>query len=535
MYLPPYDDGAFASHLETHRRLETGALQRALAASRASGAPLTSSILELGLLEEVSLFQSLATYLDLDFADDPIVDEDVVSTLNLSVEYLQRVGVIPLQGEDDRLILATCDPSADDAIASIVFLADRSANTRITCPSLLKAALTRLSQEKAESDESSATDRDVAQLRAMANDGPIVTLVNEIISGAVLASASDIHIEADEVGGLVRYRIDGSLQDIRKLSNEVRVSTTSRLKVMANLNISERRRPQDGRLRVSVRGRNVDIRLSTLPTQHGESLVLRVLDRNRVNLKWSSLGFSEQRIEELENILKSPNGLFLVSGPTGSGKTTTLYTALERVNVADRKVVTVEDPIEFSLPRINQVQVEPQIDVTFGSALRAILRQDPDVVMVGEIRDAETAEIAVRAALVGRLVLSTIHTNDSLSAVARLLDLGIPPYLLAATLRGVLSQRLVRVICDTCAGEGCDVCSGNGRLGRTVVSELLVVDDLVSEAIQEGRSASEIKKIISRQGFIPMHEDAARLVATGKVASSDALRVSGSALYATRH
>lgn len=284
---------------------------------------------------------------------------------------------------------------------------------------------------------------------------------------------------------------------------------------MAGLNISEKRRPQDGRITTSVRGRNIDVRVSTLPTQFGESVVLRLLDQQSVQLDWGQLGFEEKRVNQLRQIIQQPNGMFLVAGPTGSGKTTTLYTALQEINQHERKIVTVEDPVEYSIPGVNQTQVDAGIGMTFANALKAILRQDPDVVLVGEIRDQETAEIAVRAALIGRLVLSTVHTNDSVSAITRLVDLGIPGFLLASTLRGVLSQRLVRRICAECAGKGGTCCDRTGLKGRQVVSELLSVDSALAQAIANGAPQSALLDLAKEKGFEVMKSDANRVLKAG--------------------
>lgn len=351
--------------------------------------------------------------------------------------------------------------------------------------------------------------------------------MNDIIAKAVGDGASDVHIEAGESGARVRYRVDGILRVERPIEEANKASVVSRLKVMANLNISERRRPQDGRAQLSVRGRTVDIRLSTLPTQFGESIVLRLLDRDRLQLDWGALGFPKERARDIEQIVGAPNGIFLVAGPTGSGKTTTLYTALSQINSVDRKIVSVEDPIEFSLDGVNQVQVDPQIDMTFARALRSILRQDPDVIMVGEIRDQETAEIAIRAALVGRMVLTTIHTNDSISAITRLIDLGVPAYLLAATLRGVLSQRLVRKLCKECGGNGCDNCSGSGRKGRIVVSELLKVTAPLAQAISDGENVMNLMEKARNEGFVQLAESGHLLVESGEVSRGDILESLG--------
>ncbi|MEO8531930.1 MAG: GspE/PulE family protein, partial [Deltaproteobacteria bacterium] len=372
------------------------------------------------------------------------------------------------------------------------------------------------------------SDSDVQRLRALANEGPVIQEVNNLITRGVAERASDVHFEADANGLRVRFRIDGVLQTAGQIPTARQAAVTSRLKIMAGLNISEKRRPQDGRAELAVRGRTVDIRLSTLPTQFGESVVLRLLDRNRVRLDWSALGFTPERVAEIERIIALPNGIFLVAGPTGSGKTTTLYTALSHINTDDRKVLTVEDPIEYTLQGVNQVQVEPDIDLTFATALRAILRQDPDVLMIGEIRDEETAEIAVRSALIGRLVLSTVHTNDALAAVDRLIDLGVQPYLLAATLRGVLSQRLVRTLCAECQGRGCPACGNSGHAGRSVVSELFQMNEPAAAVISGRDSSATLPEVAARSGFVAIEQDAERLMQAGRLSRIELARAVGS-------
>ncbi len=375
--------------------------------------------------------------------------------------------------------------------------------------------------------EAGLAEADLTRLRALANDGPVIKAVSDLVAEAVAAGASDIHIESEDHGARVRFRIDGTLVPQRRIAEAQRAAVASRLKVMAGLNISERRLPQEGRAEVSVRGRAVDIRLSTLPTQFGESIVLRLLDRNRLRVDWAALGYGAGRIAAIRRLLATPSGIFLVAGPTGSGKTTTLYTALDELNVEDRKLVTVEDLIEYTLRGVAQVQVDPAIDMGFARALRAILRQDPDVIMIGEIRDHETAEIAVRAALVGRLVLSSVHTNDALAAVDRPADLGVAPYLHAATLRGVLSQRLVRRRCETCGGSGCEVCGKTGRTGRTVVSELFEVGPRAQTAIAAGQGAATLLPLALEDGFRPMLDDARNGLAAGSFDAVDLQRTFG--------
>ncbi|MEP1696283.1 MAG: GspE/PulE family protein [Paracoccaceae bacterium] len=519
-------DAGFVELLQGEGALDANAARRALAACDATGTTIERTILEFGLVSEDVVFRLLAQYLGLPFFDISDADPKLLTSLGLPREFLERVEAIPVSENDAGLVVATADPRADDTLQSIGYHLKARVTPAIAAPSTIKSLLGTLSNENMQSEELVASS-DVERLKALANEGPIIKLVNDLVATAVATRASDIHIEAEETGARVRLRVDGTLQTERHLREDLRNAVVSRLKVMANLNISEKRRPQDGRTEMSVRGRNVDIRLSTLPTMYGESIVLRLLDRSHVQLDWNALGFRPEQAQEIVQLVNEPNGIFLVAGPTGSGKTTTLYTALDAINQSDRKIVTVEDPVEYTLAGINQVQVAPEIDMTFANALRAILRQDPNVVMVGEVRDEETAEIAVRAALVGRLVLSTVHTNSSVAAIDRLRDLGLPSYLIAATLRGVLSQRLVRTTCSECRGTGCEVCSQSGFQGRSVISELLKVTPTIAAAISDGRPAPAIASCANTEGFQTMSTDAKRGLSDARFAEPEIRKALG--------
>lgn len=498
--------------------------RRVMEASANTGTAVEKTLLEFGLVGEEVLYRAIAAQLGLSYAGPEAVDVSLVQALGLTSDYLQRVEMVPLaEAEDGGLTVGFADPHAADTLSGLAFHLQRRIVPVLVAPSTVRLSLNPVSKSS-EGQQEGVGDADLERLRALANDGPVIRLVNDIVAEAAQARASDIHIEAEEQGARVRFRIDGVLRPHRVIQESDRAAVVSRLKVMANLNISEKRRPQDGRTEVSVRGRTIDIRISTLPSQFGESVVLRLLDRNKLRLDWVELGFEPERISEIKQILDSPSGIFLIAGPTGCGKTTTLYTALEHMNSPERKIVTVEDPIEYSIDGIVQVHVEPGIDMTFAAALRAILRQDPDVIMIGEIRDQETAAIAVRAALVGRLVLSTIHTNSSISAITRLTDLGVPPFLLAATLRGVLSQRLVRRLCPDCGGVGCTICSETGRKGRIVVSELLRVTPATAEAIGNGMREEELSQVVRKAGFRLLAESGRSMVASGLVAREDLYR-----------
>lgn len=509
--LRPFDGAAFLASLGDEALVPEQTLRRVATAARETGTSVERAILELGLLDEETVYRALAQHLDLAYLTLDMIDLDLLRSGLLRPDFMKRSLAIPSLQESNHYILACANPNAGDLLASISYLLDVPVTAAIASPTTIKAALDLALKDERVEAEAAATG-DVERLQALANDGPVITLVNDIIGKAVGLGASDIHFETQENGARVRYRIDGALRRDRVIPDELRSAVASRLKIMANLNISEKRRPQDGRADIVVRGRSIDIRMSTMPTQYGESIVLRLLDRSRMELYWDALKFPADRVAQIEKLLASPNGIFLVAGPTGSGKTTTLYTALRSINSEDRKIVTVEDPIEYALEGVNQVQVDPAIDMSFAKALRAILRQDPNVVMVGEIRDEETAEIAVRAALVGRLVLSTIHTNDALSAVDRLLDLGIAPYLVGATLRGVLSQRLVRTNCATCAGTGCTDCDSTGMRGRMAISEMLTMTPDIAAAISKDERGSNLREQVNKSEFRSFADQANALV-----------------------
>ncbi|MES0863752.1 GspE/PulE family protein [Ruegeria sp. SCPT10] len=516
----------FLTWLQDADNISQTATLRAKNASEKTGTPIERTLLEFGLMDEDVLYKELARFLELRFVTEADFDLSLIDNIAISRDFLDRTEVLPVIEDRSTILVATANPRMHETVQSVGFYLKLPVQMVIATPTTIKTLLAHSSP--AGENKEDVSDFDIERLNALANDGPTIKLVNDIISDAVRMGSSDVHIEAGETSAAIRFRIDGRLRTASTISTNHWASVISRLKVMADLNISEKRRPQDGRAQLSVRGNVIDIRMSTLPTQFGESIVLRLLDRSNVSLDWTELGYDQTRIGQIERIANMPNGIFLVAGPTGSGKTTTLYTALSGLNSTDRKIVTVEDPIEYTLPGVNQVQVEPAVDMTFARALRAILRQDPDVIMVGEIRDQETAEIAVRAALVGRLVLSTIHTNDSLSAVTRLFDLGVPPYLLSATLRGVLSQRLARTICSKCQGNGCETCGKSGKRGRTVVSELLEITPLVSSAISDGASQDTLARIAHKQGFLTIRDQAENLRISGKIDAFELNRVLGS-------
>ena len=374
----------------------------------------------------------------------------------------------------------------------------------------------------------------VEDLLEAANDAPIIRMLNALLTQAAKDGASDIHIEPYERSSSVRFRVDGTLREVVQPNRALHAALISRLKIMAELDIAEKRLPQDGRISLRIGGRAIDVRVSTLPSAHGERAVLRLLDKSESKFTLEALGMDGQVLSAFNRLVHQPHGIVLVTGPTGSGKTTTLYASLGRIDTASTNVLTVEDPIEYELAGIGQTQVNTKIDLSFGKALRAILRQDPDVIMIGEIRDFETAQIAIQASLTGHLVLATLHTNDAPSAITRLIDMGVEPYLLSSSLLGAQAQRLVRKLCTTCRrqdGEGrwhpvgCPACSNTGYKGRTGVYELMVVDDALRALIHNRAAESALLAAAKAQGFVPMREDGERLVAGGITSLEEVLRV----------
>nr|WP_315230529.1 ATPase, T2SS/T4P/T4SS family [uncultured Albidiferax sp.] len=365
----------------------------------------------------------------------------------------------------------------------------------------------------------------VEDLLEMSDDAPIIRMLNALLTQAARDGASDIHIEPYERHSSVRFRVDGTLREVVQPNRALHAALISRLKIMADLDISEKRLPQDGRISLRIGTRAVDVRVSTLPSAHGERAVLRLLDKSGAKLTLEAVGMQGEVLGQLQNLINQPHGIILVTGPTGSGKTTTLYAALSRLDASSSNIMTVEDPIEYELPGVGQTQVNAKIDLTFAKALRAILRQDPDVIMIGEIRDFETAQIAIQASLTGHLVLATLHTNDAASAVNRLIDMGVEPFLLSSTLLGVLAQRLVRKLCPVCQGKNCEKCNHTGYQGRTGIFELLVTNDAIQAQIHNRASEADIRTAARSAGMALMREDGERLVQTGITSREELLRV----------
>lgn len=518
------------------------ALDRVRRLEAESGERIDRIVAKLGLVPERALAETYAALLQSPLVGPAEFPAEPVASDRLKAAFLRHARAIPLAETAEVLVLAMADPLDDDAVQAVTFALEKPVQRRAAAPADVEAAHERLygaersliARISADVDERDDEDRDsdLSRLRDLASEAPVIRLVNALIARAVERRASDIHIEAGDGSLRVRYRIDGLLHDIEPPPLRLRNAIVSRIKIMARLNIAERRLPQDGRIRHAIRGKEIDFRVSVVPTIHGESVVLRILDRGSLALSFEALGFDEDLLASWRSVISRPDGIVLVTGPTGSGKTTTLYASLAELNDPSRKILTVEEPVEYIIEGISQVQVVPEIGLTFASALRSFLRHNPNIMMIGEIRDLETAQIAIQMSLSGHLVLSTLHTNDAASTMNRLLDLGIEDYLVTSTVRGVLAQRLVRTLCRKCRekyllseelaqrlglrllrpeGEihlyrpvGCPECSLTGYHGRTMILELLVVTDAVRHLVLRRAQAGEIQLAATAEGLRTM-------------------------------
>ncbi len=514
-------------------------LERARRVAAESDQRLDMVLIQLGLVSERGLADAYARLLSLPVvtadrypAGDPVLPDQ------LSAGFLRHARAVPLSADDRTLVLAAADPLDPFTAAAVAAATRRQVRLEVAVPIELETALNRLyplaEQAAGDADGDSPLEDDAERLKDLASEAPVIRLVNLLITRAVETQASDIHIEPFEDRLRVRYRYDGVLHEAEAPPRQLAAAITSRIKIMARLDIAERRMPQDGRIKMAVRGQDVDFRVSTIPSLYGETVVLRILDRSAVAFDYARLGVTPAVVRKLGSALDLPNGIVLVTGPTGSGKTTTLYTGLLALNAISRKIVTVEDPIEYQLQGINQIQVRAQIGLTFASLLRSILRQDPDVIMVGEIRDGETAQIAVQAALTGHLVLSTLHTNSAAAAVTRLRDMGVEDYLLTAVLRGIMAQRLVRRLCPDCRRSepappelvarfgldrrtsarpimlshavGCPACRQTGYRGRAAIAEFLQLGPEIERLIFARAGHTTIEQAAVAEGMEVMFD-----------------------------
>ncbi len=561
-------EASLGSLLVERGKLDRSGLERALRVAASRDERLGTLLPKLGLVSERDLAEALSELLELplvgaaDFPQEPLLSD------KLSSRFLRESHVLPLEDREEGLVLALADPLDDYVLDALRLTSGRDLLICVAEPSELEAAIERLYGEGRDArgrdvEEIDGTlsageaglDLDVERLKDLASEAPVIRLVNQLIHRAVEARASDIHIEPYENHLRIRYRVDGVLMEMDPPAARFRAALVSRVKIMARLNIAERRLPQDGRIKLAIRGVPIDLRVSTIPTMHGEGVVLRVLDRQNVELDFGKLGIRGRNLETYRSVLERPHGVFLVTGPTGSGKTTTLYASLVTLNSPEKKLLTVEDPIEYQLDGVNQIQVQPNIGLSFAHVLRSILRQDPDIIMIGEIRDVETAEIAVQAALTGHLVLSTLHTNDAAGTITRLLDMGVEDYLVTSTLNGVAAQRLVRTLCQDCRRQekalpelaaqldlerflpgssgnvslwqavGCKTCSGTGYRGRTSLVETLVVSDEIRRLILRRAEARELQKAAVEGGMSSMYEDGIKKALAGVTTVEEVLRV----------
>lgn len=548
--------------LVTSGKLSEADLQRALQVQALSGGSFIQILVRLGLVAERDIAQELMDRQGWrlltaeDYPQEPVLDEGLISPL-----YMREQQLLPIADDDKVLRLAMLNPNDGLAIQAVGLATGREIQPELALGSELEAAYERLygagaqqAQEELASVDSTAGIDDIERLRDMASEAPVIRLVNSVFARALDTRASDIHIEPFEHHLAIRFRIDGVLQEIETPAVQLAPAVISRLKILSKLNIAERRLPQDGRIQLRLQGRPIDLRVSTVPTMHGESVVMRILDKQSINLELDSIGLSASNLRDFKAVLDKPNGIFLVTGPTGSGKTTTLYSALNRLNTVDRKILTVEDPVEYQISGVNQIQTASKVGLDFANALRSILRQDPDVVMIGEIRDRETAAIAIQAALTGHIVLSTLHTNDAASAITRLLDMGMEDYLLTSTVNAVMSQRLVRVLCDhckrtepldlesvahmgvahmlpegaqtkVCVPVGCESCAQTGYRGRMGIHELLLMNDAVRHEVLKKSSSEQIYRVAREHGLVNMFEDGFGKVLQGLTSLAEVLRV----------
>ncbi len=556
--LPADPVEALAALLIEQSQCDLRTIDRARRVAAESGQRLDKVLIQLGLVTERGLAGAYAALLGLPIATpDRYPDSDPLHADRLAPKFLRNARALPVAEEGGRLLVAVADPLDDFTPAAIGAATGREVSLLIGVPIELDAALDRLysdTRPTADTPEPGGEplEEDAERLKDLASEAPVIRLVNQVIARAVETQASDIHIEPFEDRLRIRYRYDGVLHEADSPPSRLTAAITSRIKIMARLDIAERRLPQDGRIKLAVRGTEIDFRVSTIPSLHGETVVLRVLDRSTVAFDYARLGLAAPVVAKVDKALNLPNGIVLVTGPTGSGKTTTLYTGLLSLNSVARKVVTVEDPIEYQLAGVNQIQVKPAIGLTFATLLRSILRQDPDVIMVGEIRDLETAQIAVQAALTGHLVLSTVHTNSAAATISRLRDMGLEDYLMTAVLRGVLAQRLVRRLCPHCAQEGdaapelvrrfdlerrtegrpirlwhpvgCAHCRSTGYRGRQAIAEFLQPTPEIERLIFTRAEHTEIERAAVAAGMVTMFDAGLDAALAGQTTVEEVVR-----------
>ena len=518
-------------------------------------------LIKLGLCSEQDVadaFVSSGHFEKVAVSDYP-VERQLPDTVSL--RFLKNYHLVGLSDSNETMIVAAVDPIDKFVLNALRLATSKTVTVKVGLLSEIDAAIAiQYGEQRSKMDkltenmeDNEILEEELEHLKDLASEAPVIRIVNLIIQRAIEMRASDIHIEPFEDTLKIRLRVDGVLQHIEAPPITSTAAVVSRIKIMAKLNIAERRLPQDGRIKIQMLGKELDLRVSTVPTLYGESVVIRLLSKDDTVLDFAALGFSEQNSQHFAEILTLPHGIILITGPTGSGKSTTLYTALKQLNTSTRKIITVEDPIEYQIEGINQIQVKPKIGLTFANALRSIVRQDPDVIMIGEMRDLETARIAVQSALTGHTVLSTLHTNDAATGITRLLDMGVENYLLTSTINGILAQRLVRKLCDHCKqaypassnlvenlnlqrfaakekiilyhSVGCDECNGLGYRGRLAIIEFLFVSSAIRSAITCNETATSIKKLAISEGMLTLYEDGLSKVTQGLTTLEEVLRV----------
>ncbi|GEN46815.1 GspE/PulE family protein [Alkalibacillus haloalkaliphilus] len=517
-----------------------------------SNQKLGDKLIEEGHITEIQLVEVLQQQLGIEHErlHNYAFDQSVLNLV--PKQFAIENNVIPLKREQNKLFVATADPLDYFVLNNLRLQTGFKIEPVIAIKDEIRQSIMKLYEREdlTEEFEDIQPDQQTEDLSLEEEASPVVKLMNQLIQQAVVEKASDIHIDPQEYQVLIRLRVDGALRNEQTLARSVQSSLTTRIKIMANLDITQQRIPQDGRIKRVVEGRNVDLRVSTLPTIFGEKIVIRVLDTMTVSNRLGDIGFEQDNLQKFKQMIEKPYGIVLLTGPTGSGKTSTMYAALTHLNGEQSNLITVEDPVEYELEGVNQIQVNPQVGLTFSSGLKSILRQDPDIIMVGEIRDGETANMAVRASITGHLVLSTLHTNDSTGAINRLVNMDVEMFLVGSSLNGVVAQRLVRTICRDCSekrnltelerkvferhsvhihqvatGTGCPTCNNTGYRGRTAIHEVLYIDDPIREAILNGKTKVEIEKIAKQQGFTPLFEDGLRKVEQGVTTLEEVYRV----------
>lgn len=558
----PSADQRIAAVLLTRGRLKESDHSRALRLQTESGGSLTGLLVRLGMVSERDMAEASSEVFDLPLLYSKDCPETPPENLSLTVRFMKQQAVCPIAEKDDIIELLVADPQDDYAAQAVVLATGKQVRVMIGLRSEISDLIERYYGqgrsamgaivENIGDDSSNSDEDDVEHLRDLASEAPVIRLVNLIIQRAVELRASDIHIEPYENRLKVRNRVDGVLIDAESPPANLTAAIISRIKIMAKLNIAERRLPQDGRIMVRVQGKELDLRVSSVPTAHGESVVMRLLDRESVVLDFKALGFTDEFLDDFVKVLEQPHGILLVTGPTGSGKTTTLYAALNQLNTPHVKIITVEDPVEYQIEGINQIQAKPQIGLDFSNALRSIMRQDPDIIMIGEMRDLETSKIAIQSALTGHLVLSTLHTNNAAGGITRLLDMGVEDYLLTSTVNGILAQRLVRKLEPTHAEKyeasveqiekfnlrkfqphgtiylyhpKSSALTLTGYLGRTTIMEFLVMNDGLRKLVMQHAGTGAIEYSARVGGMRSMYEDGLLKALQGVTTIEEVLRV----------